>query len=293
VIVILGTGSDRAGEIGRAAAGFFAVAVVALAASQLALSGTTIGEMRAGSITAVLLGGTALVAVVGFLVFGVVAGLIGPTVGPIVSSSVEWTLTIILTPFAWLLTQLFERLFSGSNPFADLADMTREQAGDAAEPDAAERSPLEKGGIYGLRILALLVMLAVAVGLMAVFVRMRRKFANSRTTDGEGGSAGNLGGDFRNFLRSFIPGRRQETHLAANSEATRLYIEVLEQAEREGHPRDTGDTAREFAPVLEETYHAGPVVNDITSAFEDARYGGREPDARTVAALRDRWRQVR
>ncbi len=292
-VVILGAPSDRVGEIGRVAAGFFAVAVLALAASQLALSGTTIGEVRSGGIAAVLLGGTAAVAALGFLVFGVIAGLIGPTVGPIVANAIEWTLTIVLTPFAWLLTQIFERLFSGANPFADLADNARLQAGDATDPNAGDRSVLERGSLYGLRILALLVVAGIVAASAFVFVRLRKRYAKARLVDGEGGSAGSVTGDLRNFLRSFIPGRSQRTHLAADSEATRLYIEVLERAAREGHPRADADTAREFAPVLEETYHAGVVVDEITAAFEEARYGGHEPDARTIADLRDRWHQVR
>jgi hypothetical protein len=35
------------------------------------------------------------------------------------------------------------------------------------------------------------------------------------------------------------------------------------------------------------------VVNEITAVFEEARYAGREPDARTVADLRAKWREVR
>ena len=293
VVVIFGAPTDRVGEIGRVAAGFFAVAVLALASSQLALSGTNIGELRSGGITAVLLGGTAAVALLGFVVFGVVAALVGPTVGPIVSSSIEWTLTILLTPLAWALSALFERLFSGENPFADLADNAQLQIDDTGNPNAGDPSVIERGSLYGMRILALLVMAAVAAVFVTVFVRLRRRYDQSKVADGASGSAGSATGDLRNFLRSFIPGRRHHAHVSGDSEATRLYIEVLERAAREGHPRADGDTAREFAPVLEETYHAGPVVDEITAAFEEARYAGREPDARTIAALRERWREVR
>ncbi|HMO55287.1 MAG TPA: hypothetical protein PJ994_12335, partial [Tepidiformaceae bacterium] len=84
VAVILSAPTDRVGDVGRTAAGFFGVAVVALAASQLALSGTTIGDIRSGSITAVLLGASVAAAALGFLVFGVLAGIVGPTVGPLI-----------------------------------------------------------------------------------------------------------------------------------------------------------------------------------------------------------------
>lgn len=293
VVVIFGAPTDRVGEIGRVAAGFFAVAVIALASSQLSLSGTTMGELRSGGITAVLLGGTAVVAVVGFVAFGIVAAAIGPTVGPIISGVVEWTLTILLTPLAWALSELFERLFQGDNPFADLVDNTRLQADQAGDPNAGEPSVIERGGLYGMRILALLLLAALVTAFAVVFVRLRRRYQQAKLVDGASGSAGSAGSDLRNFLRSFLPGRREQQQLRGDSEATLLYIEVLERAAREGHPRDEGDTAREFAPVLQETYHAGPVVDEITAAFEEARYGGREPDSRTIAELRERWHQVR
>ena len=293
LIVILGAPTDRVGAIGREAAGFFAVAVVALASSQLALSGTTIGDMRSGGITLVLLGGTVAVAAVGFLVFGVIAQLLGPTVGPIIGSTVEWTLTILLTPLAWALSNLFEWLFRGDNPFGDLVENTRQQAGDAGNPEPNDKSPLERGSLYGMRILALLVFLFIVTGLAVAFLRLRRSIAEKKLRDGESGVAGSATGDVRNFLRSLLPRRGQTASLRAESEATRLYVEVLEQAAREGHPRNDADTPREYEPILEETYHAGPVIHDITAAFEEARYGGREPDARTIAALRARWREVR
>lgn len=293
VVVIFGAPTDRVGEIGRVAAGFFAVAVLALASSQLALSGTTIGELRSGGIAAILLGGTALVAIAGFLFFGVLAGLLGPTVGPIIASIVETTLTILLTPLAWALSKLFEALFAGENPFADLVDSTRLQADQAGDPNAGDPSVIERGGLYGMRLFALLALGAFVATFAILFVRLRRRYQQRKMVDGASGSAGSAAGDLRNFLRSFLPGRREQQHLRATSEATLLYIEVLERAAREGHPRSDGDTAREFAPVLQETYHAGPVVDEITAAFEEARYAGREPDARTIATLRERWRQVR
>ena len=48
------------------------------------------------------------------------------------------------------------------------------------------------------------------------------------------------------------------------------------------------ETAREFAPELRITF-ASPVTDDITRAFEAARYAGREPDARAIEDLRRRW----
>ena len=47
-----------------------------------------------------------------------------------------------------------------------------------------------------------------------------------------------------------------------------------------------------MAPELADRYR-DDVAEDITRAFESARYGGREFDPRTVAELRERWRSLR
>ncbi|MGH7753015.1 MAG: DUF4129 domain-containing protein, partial [Gemmatimonadales bacterium] len=57
-----------------------------------------------------------------------------------------------------------------------------------------------------------------------------------------------------------------------------------------GHARRPGETPAEFAPVLEDTFHR-PVTDEITHAYEQARYAGREPDGAALAALEHRWRE--
>jgi hypothetical protein len=225
--VILGAPTDRAGDVGRTAAGFFGVAVVALAASQLALSGTTIGELRAGGITAVLLAGTVVVAGVGFLVFGVLAGIVGPVVGPVIMAVLERVLTILLTPPAWLLSQIFQRLFSVTN-FPDIAEAPQRLT-DGSPSEPGEQSILERGGIFGLRILALLTFIGIVAGFVMLYLRLKRRALNQRALDGESGTAGSALGDLRGLLRSFIPHRGGGEHLRGESDATRLYIEVLER----------------------------------------------------------------
>jgi hypothetical protein len=71
-----------------------------------------------------------------------------------------------------------------------------------------------------------------------------------------------------------------------------LYLDVLSRSERDGHPRGPGETPSEFAPVLTSAY-GSPVTDDITRAFEEARYAGREPDERLVHDLHERWKLVR
>lgn len=289
-IVVLGAATDRSGEVGRAGAAFYTMAILSLAFSQLAMSGATFGEVRAGGTAGIMLAATAGVAAVGLLVIGLVTAVLGPTIGPIIGTTVEWTLTIILTPFAWLLEKLFQAIFAGASPFPALSEAAVNRSQEAGNPDEAQRSPAGQAGVFLLRTIALLVFLAVAGLLITVFIRLRQR-RPVRDADGrETLAAGDLRQDLGSFFRSLF--RRGEPHPAgyATTEATRLYLEVLERAEHAGHSRPGGETAREFAPELKETF-ATPVTDDITRAFEAARYGGREPDARTVAELRSRWQR--
>jgi len=52
-------------------------------------------------------------------------------------------------------------------------------------------------------------------------------------------------------------------------------IEVLQRAEATGYPREPGSTPNEFAPTLVTAFHT-PVTDEITAAFEQARYAGRD-----------------
>jgi hypothetical protein len=291
VFVVFGALTDRSGEIGRAGAAFYAAAIVSLACSQLALSGATYGEVRAGSTAGVLLAATAGVAIGGLLIVGLLTAVLGPVVGPVISGAVEWTLTIILTPFAWLLTKFFEAVFAGANPFEDLAQVARTTSREAGNPEDSERSAAGRAGLFFMRTVALIVFLALAALFVTVFVRLRNRRAARGADAHQVGLAGSFREDMGSMFRSLF--RRQPSRPAgyATTEATRLYLEVLARAESEGHSRPAGETAREFAPELHETF-ATPVTDDITRAFEAARYGGREPDPRMLADLRERWRQV-
>jgi len=292
VFIVLGALTDRSGEVGRAGAAFYAMAIVSLACSQLALSGATYGEVRAGGTAGILLAATAGVAAVGLLLIGLFAAVLGPVIGPVISSAVEWTLTIILTPFAWVLTKFFEAMFAGTNPFENLAQAARTTSQEAGDPENSERSAAGRAGLFFMRTLALLVFFALAALAVTVFVRLRNRRSAAAIEERQAGVAGSFRDDVGSLFRSLFrrPPARPPGH--ATTEATRLYLEVLAKAESAGHARPAGETAREFAPELKETF-ATPVTDDITRAFEAARYGGREPDARALAELRERWQRVR
>lgn len=292
LIIIFGAASDRSGEVGRAGAAFFAFAIIALAASQLSLSGTTFGEARAGGTAGVLLVATVAVSALGLIVFTVIAPIVGPVVGPIVGKVVEVILTIILTPFAWVLTKFFQLILGGNNPFEGLSENLADRGGEAASGEPDEQSPVGRASVYLLRVLALFAMVALVSALVVVFVRLRKRQA-ARVADATStGVAGDFRADLRGWLRSLVPHRGAGGLDPGGSEAARLYVEVLHRAENEGHPRRQGATPREYLPELHETF-ATTVTDDITAAFEEARYAGREPDPRLLEDLRRRWREVR
>lgn len=292
LIIIFGAASDRSGEVGRAGAAFFTFAIVALAASQLSLSGTTFGEARAGGTAGVLLVATVAVSALGLVIFTVVAPIVGPIAGPIVGKVVEVILTIILMPIAWALTKFFQLIMGSNNPFEGLSENLVQRTGEAASGEPEEQSPVSRASMYLLRVLALLAMTALISGLVVVFVRLRKRQAARLADATATGVAGDFRDDLRGWLRSLIPGRRGGHLDPGGSEAARLYVEVLHRAESEGHPRGEGATPREYLPELHATF-ATNVTDDITAAFEEARYAGREPDPRLLEDLRRRWREVR
>lgn len=291
-LVVIGAASDRSGEVARAGALFYVLAVIALACSQLALSGVTMGEGQAGSVVSMLFGGTLVATLAGLVVFGLLFGILGPVLGPLIGAVVEGVLTVLLTPIAWLLTKLFEALFHGANPFPNVGDAALNQARHANEGGADSKDAWQRWMTYLLRAVALAVILSTAAVAVAVFTRFRRRTGIRSEVDAHMSIVGSVGDDFREFFRSLFPRRPSRPVAFASTEATRLYLEVLDQAERDGAARAVGETAAEFQPTLASRYRTD-VTEDITRAFEQARYAGREPDARMVEELRRRWRTVR
>ncbi|MBK9344273.1 MAG: DUF4129 domain-containing protein [Dehalococcoidia bacterium] len=265
------------------------MAILSLASAQLSLSGATFGELRAGSTAGILLAGTAAVATVGLIVIGIFTAFVGPIIGPIIGSAVEWTLTIILTPFAWLLEKFFAAMFGDANPFPQLREGASDRSREAGNPmTPSGQAASEPHGRLHPPDVRPSRLPAIAGLLVSVFLRLRNRAAARLDDDRQAAAVGDLRQDVGAFFRSLFRRRGHRESGYATTEATRLYLEVLERAERAGHSRPDGETAREFAPELRTTF-ASPVTDDITRAFEAARYAGREPDARAIEDLRRRW----
>jgi hypothetical protein len=210
----------------------------------------------------------------------------------VLGAVIDRVLLIVLTPIAWVIQKLIELFLGNRDPLPQLVDATQQRVGEASSNKTESQSALQQGVVYALRVLALAIILAVTAGLTVLFVRMRRRLRAVQLEAAQSGAAGSLGQDLRTLWGSLFQressGRRGE----ASSRAIRLYQDVLERAEETGHPRGVGQTAEEFAPTLADTFRA-EVTDDITAAFEQARYADREPDAATLIELERRWRLVR
>ncbi len=291
-ILIISAYTDRSGEIGRAGAAYYAVTLIALACSQLALSGATFGELRAGGTTALLIGGTFAVTVVGAFIFWIVFGIVGPIVGPPAERALATIFTVVLTPPAWLIEQLFRLIFRNGGFELDALQALQDSRGQIEEGPKEDATAAQKAGGYLFRFVVLAVALAVVVGVVAWYTRFRRRAQRRPEDPGHSSSSGSLTDDLRGLFGSLFRRGSSRPGPAGPSAAQRLYLEVLATAEKTGHAREPSVTPDEFAPSLQDAFHAA-VTDDITAAFEDARYGGREPDARVIAELEQRWRDHR
>jgi hypothetical protein len=286
--VVVGAATDRSGEVARAALAFYAVASLSLVCSQLARSGSSIGELRAGSITALLLGGTVAVTALCVVLFGLVFGPFAGPLGDFLGRALELTLTILLTPVAWFLEWFFRTVGAGNFDIAGQIEERLEQA--RTPPETGERSTPTRilGGI--VRVLAVLFVLAVVAGVFAWALRARRRQARQLANPGDVSSERLAPGPWS--WRSLVPGRRPRVAARGATGIYRLYAGVLHEADERGAPRELAQTPDEFAPRLRGLFEA-PVTDQITARFEEARYGGREPPAAELGDLERAWAESR
>lgn len=292
VFVVLGAASDRTGEVARGAVAFYVLGLLALAFSQLALSGASIGAVRAGEVTTTLFLGIIASVLAGLVIVTVVFGLLAPVLGPPLGSALTTLLAWVLTPPAWLLFKLFSAVFSGAG--LSQVEFPERLLGsgqpEATTPEAGD-SALEVVARFAARLLGLALVAVLVIGAIALVARYRKGTARARVATASG-SAGNLAEDVTGWLRSLVPSFRRRPTARPGGGVYALYADVLERSGDRGHPRPPDDTPREFAPELVETFHAS-VTDEITLTFEAARYGGHEPDEATLEVLEGRWREVR
>lgn len=293
-VALLGAVTDRSGEIARATAASDVVIVLALAGSQLALSGATFGEVRAGGVTATLIGVTVGVTAVCVVIFGALFTVLAPPIATVLGVVVGGILDVILTPFAWLLRHLFLLLFQGRDPLGGFQQNVQQVAQDAKDGQTTHSTPfVVRLLIYGLRIMALLIAAAIIVGASVLYARLKKRRTEMHQALAARGVAGSLGEDLRSLFGSMFRRGGSSRYLPPTpSQTVELYRDVLRRAEELGRPRQVAETAEEYSPALAETLQTD-VTHEITRAFEEARYAGREPDAATISELQRRWKLVR
>lgn len=285
---VIGAWSDRMDLIGRGAVAFFAAAVLSMALSQSALSGATIGGLRSGGVTGTLLGLTAGVTVVCVIVFSIVFGFLGRELGGLVEQTIYYTLLIILTPIAWVFELFFGWLF-GNMSIPEGAEM--EPAFQAEEGEAGEERSTSERTMMGIwRVFLLVLTVAIIGAAMALVTRFYRRYRRQQGAGPATGSAGSLGEDFRSLFRN--PFSRRPAPPPAGHDAIALYRRVLHEADRSGRPRQAYETPDEYAPKLNELFHV-QVTDEITEAFDEARYAGRPPDPERIRDLEQRWEDSR
>ncbi|WP_322818011.1 DUF4129 domain-containing protein [Tepidiforma sp.] len=292
VSCVLGAGSSRAGDLATLSAAFFATAVASLAMAQLALGGATLGALRSGGITATLLVGTAVMAIAVFVIFGVLSRWLGPVVVPLAARAAERVLIVMLTPLAWVLTELFERLLQGVDPFQRLQPVLEQASNDQAANDTGGPTAAERVALFGLRTLGLIGFGAVLAAIVLAWTRARRRYARLREGSAPYGRSGGLAEDLLGLWKSLPRLRRDPGRPDSGGAAVRLYLAVLADAERRGHPREPARTPHEFQPVLHQAFQT-PVTDEITKLFEEAQYAGRDPEPARVRDAAARWHAVK
>lgn len=297
LVIVFALATDRSALVSRGAIGFYAFGLLSLACAQLSLSGATFGDIQAGGITTFLLAATAGVTVVGVVMVGFVLGVVWDLAGPVVTGPIatgfQAAFAAILTPPAWLLATFFEWLFglAGESALPDREDLLTPD-GFIQDETTAEGGPSTFNRVagYGLRAIALLGLAGVFVVSVILVIRWHRRLAGNRPAPVEAGAAGSLGEDLRAALRSML--RRRTRSTVSGQGVVRLYLEVLERAEHAGVRREPWQTPHELAPALHDAFHTS-LTDEITAAFEEARYGGRELEPASFAALEERWRTAR
>ncbi len=293
--LLIAVGSEQAELVTRGGVVFYGVALAALACSQLSQSGSTIGGVRSGGVTAVMLAGTGAFAVIGVLLVGV---LLDPLVDSLstpaqaIGRALIWFVAwIIFFPLAWVLINIYEfilflfSLLGGgeSEPLVPAEAATQEATGGA---QGGEETAAGRVARYVMAGGAIFLGVAVVAGLIFILAFLRRRAEAAGAGAPESERVGAFGEDLRDALSGLF--RRDRRREPSGEGAVRLYLDVLESARRAGAERSQAQTAHEFAPVLLGALRRD-VTDEITTAFEYARYAGRPPDESALADLRRRW----
>ena len=298
IALLVSAGSELSQIVTRGGVVFYGIALAGLATSQLAQSGSGIGGLRSGGVTTLMLAGTAAFAVLGVILIGIVLEPLLNVLAPpaaVVGNAIGWFLYYTLFyPITWVITQILEFILGflgggGEPPEIQLPETPPEATEAAGQGGDEPESFAERATRWGLAAGAIFLGVLGVAAVVFILAMLRRRDDEDDSGASESEHAGNLGEDLRDAARSLFRrdrGRRRPT----GEGVVRLYQEVLQSADRAGRPRAASQTPHEFAPILLNAFHR-EVTDDITAAFEHARYSGRPPTEADLADLRRRWEQ--
>jgi len=297
VALLVSAGSEQSEIVTRAGVVFYGIALAGLATSQLAQSGSGIGGLRSSGVTTLMLAGTAAFAVLGVILIGIVLQpLIDVLEAPAtaVLEAIAWFITYaFFHPIAWVLTFVIDLILSflggdGEPPEIQLPEPPVEATEAQGQGGGEGESLADRAARWGLAAGAIFLGVLGVAAVVFILAMLRRRDDDDDSGSSESEHAGNLGDDLRDAARSLF--RRDRRQRPTGEGVVRLYQEVLDSADRAGKPRAAAQTPHEFAPILLNAFHRD-VTDDITAAFEHARYSGRPPTEADLADLRRRWEQ--
>jgi hypothetical protein len=263
---------------------------------------------RWAGVLSALVAGSLLVAVVAAAIDPDAFGFLAPVgeaatavAGPIVYVIVApffWLLTLLIRGVAWIIAWLLPVAAPTLEPdvCAPLPNGELPEGCGPSDEGAFDSEPSIWSRVLGTIIATTLGGAVVIVALLVAYQAFRRFARRSEGAAGERRHdiepASGLGDDLALLLDALRrPFRRYGSRPRPATGAYRLYFEMLDRAERDGLTRSPATTPSQFAPSLDGHFHSD-LPEDITRAFEEARYGEREPDAARLRALRQQWRGI-
>lgn len=284
LLVLMGVPSERSAEVARAGVAFYLIGLFSMCASQLALSGVTIGSLRAGEVTGTLFGGMLLTIAGTVVVLTLVFSLLAPIVGPPLGHAITVLLTIVLYPVAWLMELVVKLIAPSGGPLDEILPQPPTELTPGDLEPAGEDSATFAAVKVLVRALGLALLLGLVAAAIALAARFRQRTAELREEVSRTATGG-LAEDAALWLRSLLPRRPVRRPVRRRTGVRALYDDMIRRSEALGRARPDGETPREFGPALIEVLHS-PVSDEITAAFEDSYYGSRDPGEDEVLRLR-------
>jgi hypothetical protein len=231
----------------------------------------------------------------------------GAHAGETVGNVILWPVLKLMDGMFWVLIWLRDHILgtpnaqdpnqAGADTGPSCVQALMEQGKTAAEA-AAKCNPQPKPLPDWLQaFVRLLVALPIVGGIVLLTAMLFARFRKKKLDTGVKESSyqeGRLASDLGSLLHNLVGRLRPNLHLGREhlDPIRKLYFEMIDDGERRGVKRRPFETPNEVAPALDGAFR-GPAPGHVTSAFDDARYGGRAPPDADVKRLREEWERLR